>query len=520
MAETETSPVNPGFIDAHWHAEAPGRLNGSGPIAVMDIGSNSVRLVVYERRCRAPTVLFNEKVLAGLGKGIAQSGKLGDNSVDLALAAARRFRLLADQCQAKEFHVLATAAARDAANGEAFISEIERICQVEVNVLSGAEEARMAALGVVAGIHRPDGVAGDLGGGSLELIDVLGERIGTGRTYPLGGIRLSESALGSLRKAEKIAGDILEKSDILAAATGRSFYAVGGTWRSLARLDLFQRDYPLHVMQNYSVPASDMAEFCRIVSRGDLETLSRIEVISRQRRDLLGYGAVVLGQIIRIGKPKDIVLSALGLREGHLYGLLSPEERAADPLIVSAEELSLLRARDPKHGIELAAWAAEVLAAMGFSETEDEARLRIAACHLADIGWRTHPDYRGEQSLNIVANGSFVGVDHASRAFLALTVFYRHMGLIDDALSPRLIQLVPLPMRERARALGSAQRVAMNLSAGMAGYLPEIRVERRAGALVIKLPRRLADLDGDVVLKRLKQLGKLAGIDGVIEVAA
>ncbi len=514
-----SNPTDPYRLDfaERVFPDAPGRIVGEGPIAVVDIGSNSVRLVIYERQCRAPTVLFNEKVLAGLGKGIAKTGRLNDASVEQALTSARRFRLLADQCGVTAFHVLATAASREASNGPAFIAELEHICGVPVQVLSGAEEARMAALGIIAGVHNPDGVVGDLGGGSLELVEVRGQRIGEGRTYGLGGIRLSEQAEGSLRKAEKIAADMLERSDRLPIVNGRSFYAVGGTWRSLARLHMFQKDYPLHVMQNYAIPAADALEFCRMVARTDIETIGRIEVVSKPRRELLGFGAVVLGQIIRIGKPKDVVMSALGLREGHLFDLLENPERGRDPLISAAEELAVLRARSPRHGRELVPWTKAVLNALDIDETEDETRLRIAACLLSDIGWRTHPDYRGEQSLNVIANGAFVGVDHPGRAFLALTIFYRHMGLIDDAVSPRLRELVPQRLKDRARALGAAFRVAYILSAGMDGTLPDTRIRAASDALVLDLPSRIAALDGDVVRRRLKQLGRLGGLDGRVE---
>ncbi len=500
--------------------DAPGRLAGEGPFAVIDIGSNSVRLVIYERQCRAPSVLFNEKILAGLGKGIGKTGRLNTASVEVAIAAARRFRQLADQWSVTEFHVLATAASREASNGPEFITELERICRVSVQVLTGAEEARMAALGIIAGVHNPDGLVGDLGGGSLELVEVRGSRIGDGRTYGLGGIRLSEQADGSLRKAEKIAGDILERSDRLPAVAGRSFYAVGGTWRSLARLHMFQTGYPLHVMQNYAIPASEALDFCRTVSRGDIDSVDRIEVVSKQRRDLLGFGAVVLGQIIRIGKPKDVVMSALGLREGHLYDLLPAEEKSRDPLISAAEELAVLRSRSPVHARELVPWTKSVLDALGFEETDEDERLRIAVCLLADIGWRTHPDYRGEQSLNIVANGAFVGVDHPGRAFLALTIFYRHMGLIDDALSPRLRELASIRLKERARLIGAAFRVAFILSGGMAGTLPLTRIVSKADTLTLQLPASLASLDGEVVRRRLKQLAKLGGVDGQVEIVA
>ncbi len=493
--------------------DAPGRLQGLGPIAVIDIGSNSVRLVVYERLTRAPTVLFNEKVLAGLGKGLSKTGRLAETSLAQALAAVRRFKHVADQCGAASLHVLATAAAREAENGPPFVEELERICGVRVQVLSGADEARLAALGIVAGIHDADGIAGDLGGGSLELVDIRGETFGEGLTYPLGGIRLQEASEGSIRKAERIAQQVLEKTPILPALAGRSFYAVGGTWRSLAKLHMHQSDYPLRVMHNYSIPADVALDLCREVGRGAVELLPRIESVSKQRRELLPFGAVVLAQVIRAGRPKDVVLSALGLREGHLYELLSPEERLRDPLQAASEELAYLRSRSPAHNEETGAWTGAVFAALGLDETAEETRLRRAACHLADIGWRAHPDYRGTQSLAIISNAAFIGVDHPGRAFLALSNFYRHMGLIDDAVSPRLIQLAPPRLLQRAKALGASFRVAFILSAAMPGILPDVTVGRRGNRLVMDLPPHLADLDGEVLQRRFRQLAKLVGLE-------
>jgi exopolyphosphatase / guanosine-5'-triphosphate,3'-diphosphate pyrophosphatase len=495
-----------------------GRLSGRGPIAVIDIGSNSVRLVIYERLSRSPTMLFNEKVLAGLGKGVGASGKLNEGSVREALAALTRFRQLIAQSGTTETYVLATAAARDAKNGPSFLADVERLTGVPVRLLSGHEEALLSAYGIISGIYRPDGVAGDLGGGSLELVDIRGETIGEGKTYPLGGLRLSEAAEGNIKRAEKIAQDLLETSDVLRTVEGRDFYAVGGTWRSLARLHMFQTNYPLHVMHQYEITAGDAIDFCRTVARGDLETLPRIEVVSKARRALLPFGAAVLEQILRIGRPKRVVLSALGVREGHLYDLLSPQERAEDPLIAAAAELNTLRARSPAHGRELVPWTAQVFQALNVDETDNEARLREAACHLADIGWRAHPDYRGEQSLNIISNASFVGVDHPGRAYLALANYYRHVGLIEDALGPGISRLASTRLKDRAKLLGAAFRVAYILSAAMPGIIGRIPVVNRGGRIVLSLPRDLAALDGDRVQRRLKQLAKLGGLDATVEV--
>jgi exopolyphosphatase/guanosine-5'-triphosphate,3'-diphosphate pyrophosphatase len=504
------SPAGASAVSAA-NGAAQGRLDFGAPVAVIDIGSNSVRLVVYEGLTRSPTPLFNEKVLCGLGREVQSTGLLAAEAVDNALGAIKRFRALCDLMEVERLWAIATAACRDASNGAAFIAEAERICGTRIDVLSGKREAELTALGIVSGMHRPDGVVGDLGGGSLELVDVLGARIKPGITLPLGGLALQDISAKSVKKAEKVVRNALSGVRGLAAGNGRTFYAIGGTWRSLARLHMWQTGYPLHVMHGYTLQAAEIFEFSRLVHRVDPETLSRIEVVSNARRPLLAYGALVLENVVRLAKPREVVVSALGVREGLLYSLLEADERKKDPLIAAARELNQLRSRSPAHGEELIAWTDRFMASSGLDESAEERRLRHAACLLGDIGWRTHPDYRGEQSLNIIAHAAFVGIDHPSRAFLALSVFFRHVGLIDDELSPRLRELATTRMLDRARILGAALRVAYLMTASMPGVLPATPLEVQHGNLVLRLPGEHAPLAGERVFNRLKQLARLIG---------
>jgi exopolyphosphatase/guanosine-5'-triphosphate,3'-diphosphate pyrophosphatase len=244
--------------------------------------------------------------------------------------------------------------------------------------------------------------------------------------------------------------------------------------------------------------------------------LSRIGVVSDARRPLLAYAALVLEHLVRAARPKNVVISALGVREGLLYSLLDPQERKRDPLIAAAQDLNVLRSRSPRHGEELMSWTDDFLASSGIDETPEEKRLRHAACLLADIGWRAHPDYRGEQSLNIVANAAFVGIDHPGRAFLALTVFFRHVGLVDEELSPRLRELASTRMLDRARILGAALRVAFLISAAMPGILPRAPMRVAHRRLVLDLDAKLAPLAGERLFNRLRQLARLIGRDPVM----
>jgi exopolyphosphatase/guanosine-5'-triphosphate,3'-diphosphate pyrophosphatase len=424
----------------------------------------------------------------------------------------RRFRALSEQAGAEKMYVLATAAAREAINGPDFIQRAEDVLGTKIQVLTGREEAHYSALGVISGFHPADGIAGDLGGGSLELVDVRGEDIGDGITLPLGGLRLQDMAKGSPTAAAKIAQAELARAKLLKGGQGRTFYAVGGTWRNLARLHMNATNYPLEVMHHYQMDPVSLVPFLRQVARGEVEKIKGIEGVSKNRRSLLPYGALVLQEIITAMKPEKIVVSALGVREGFLFSLLDEQEQRGDPLISAAEELAVLRARSVRHAHELVEWTRNSFAAFGIEETEEEARYRHAACLLADIGWRAHPEYRGRQSLNIIAHASFIGVDHPGRAFLALANLFRHDGVFNDSFAPELKELATPRYLERARILGAMMRVVYLLSASMPGVMPKLRWEDRGGGvLALVIPSEFGQLYGERPAGRLAQLAKVTG---------
>ncbi len=497
--------------------DAPGRLDHGPPIAVIDIGSNSVRLVVYEGLARSPIALFNEKALCGLGREVASTGLLAADAVEHALSTLKRYRALCTTMGVKKILAIATAACRDAKNGRAFIALAERIIKLDIDVLSGAREAEFTALGVISGVHQADGVVGDLGGGSLELVDVRGARVRRGVTRPLGGLALADVSARSVKKAEKLVKKALAGVPMLKDCEDRSFYAVGGTWRALARLHMWQTGYPLHVMHGYAVAADEALEFARLVHRVDVETLSNIDVVANARRPFLAYAALVLEYAVRIGKPRQVMFSALGVREGLLYSLLKQKDKQKDALIEAARDLNQLRSRSPRHGEELIEWTDRFMVSSGLDETVEERRLRHAACLLADIGWRAHPDYRGEQSLNLIAYGGFTAIDHPGRAYLALAVFYRYAGAaVDDELSPRLRELASTRMIDRARVLGAALRLAYVVSAAMPGVLSRTPLAVERHRLALHLRGEFAALAGERVLNRLRALARLIGREPVM----
>ena len=487
-------------------------------VAVIDIGSNSVRLVVYQAMARSLVSIFNEKTLCGLGREVQTTGLLAPDAVAKALTSLRRFRALCKVMKVGRVHAIATAACRDATNGADFIAKAQRICGVPIEILSGAREAKLSALGVVSGIHNPDGIVGDLGGGSLELIDVRGSRVRSGVTLPLGSLALQDSSHKSLKRAERIVKTDLSGVAQLKSGRGRAFYAVGGTWRALARIHIVQSGYPLRVMHGYSIPAADALDFAQRLRRlASTNMLANIEVVADARRPLLTYAALVLEYIIRVARPKTIVFSTFGVREGLLYELLPQTERARDGLTCAAQDLNELLSRSSRHAKELIGWTDRFVRVMRLRETEEDRRLRHAACLLSDIGWRVHPDHRGEETLSLITNGNFGSVSHQGRAFIALSVFYRYAGLSEENQPPAVIRaLVPPAMDERARVLGAAFRVAHLVSAARPGVLPAIHFRSRGRKLMLVFEHRMVDLVADRVGNRFRQLARLVGRTGSI----
>ena len=487
-------------------------------VAVIDIGSNSVRLVVYESMARSLVTLFNEKNLCGLGREVQSTGLLAEDAVAKALASLKRFSALCKLIKVGKIYAVATAACRDASNGPDFIAKAERICGVSIAIISGPREARLSALGVISGIHKPDGLVGDLGGGSLELIDIKGHAIRTGVTLPLGSLALQDASHKSAKRAQRIVKSALDGVPQLAAGAGRNFYAVGGTWRALARIHIIQSHYPLRVMHGYSIPAAEALDFVRRLRRlaaGNI--LADIEAVAEARRPLLIYAALVLENIICIAKPKTIVFSTYGVREGLLYEMLPPAVRAQDGLLSAARTLNGLLSRSAKHGEELIGWTDRFMRIAKLKETPDEKRLRHAACLLSDIGWRVHPDYRGEQTLNLITNGNFGAVGHHDRAFLALSVFYRYAGLAEQNEPPAQIRALVTPAQiERAKILGAAFRVAHLISAAQPGVLSATNFSVQDRKLNLIFEHRMVDLVADRVASRFKQLARLVGKTGTI----
>jgi exopolyphosphatase/guanosine-5'-triphosphate,3'-diphosphate pyrophosphatase len=288
---------------------------------------------------------------------------------------------------------------------------------------------------------------------------------------------------------------------------------------------MVQTNYPLRVMQGYAVSTREMIEFCQFIRRQKkASALPGMEDVARARREVVPFGALVLERLLEAMAPSEVVFSVYGIREGLLYSLMTRHEQAKDPLLSFCEDYARVRSRSVQHAHELCSWTDGLFDGDGPKETSEERRLRYAACLLSDIGWRAHPDYRGEQSLNVIAHSGMSGIDHPGRVFLALAVYHRHAGSDDnaavDALSTRLRLTISKRAQKRARIIGTAVRAAHMLSIGMPGVIDETKLSQEGTQLVLTLPKSYAALDGERLRRRFGALANLLSREPVIRIAS
>ena len=486
-----------------------------GPVAIIDIGSNSVRLVVYEGSKRAPLPIFNEKLICRLGRNLESDGRMCEDSMDLAIHGLHRYVALTESMGVPRVHTVATAAVREASNGAAFVERIERDCGLNVNVVSGSQEAKLSGLGVLSAIPSAQGVMGDLGGGSIELVKLGRGRLLQKATLPLGVLRSS-----GINFTDAAIDRCLSNLGWLNLSKGETFYAVGGAWRALARIHMEQAHYPLHLIHQYSINASEALSFVKFVRNLSRATLEGIKGLSRQRIDSVPYAARLLERLLHNSGADNLVFCSYGIREGCLFDRLSRVRRLEDPLIAMCREVDSRNGRGTSNGESLANWIGPV-----FDNTVPQlARLRLAASHLADIGWSEHPDYRAEQVFLRILRMPLVGLDHFERSILALSVASRHSGIDGIVQRWHVKRLLDEKQIDEARSIGLAMRLAYSLTGGAIGILNSTRLEYHNNRLQLFIPTKANILAGDVVERRLRALAKSCkcayGIDFLEEEAS
>lgn len=489
---------------------------GPGRVGVVDIGSNTVRLVVYDSPLRLPVPIYNEKTTCQLAHGLEASGRLNPKGVPAAMQALLRFTRLARAMGVDKLDLVATAAVRDAADGARFVTDVEAAFGLPVTVLSGAEEARMAALGLLSGVPDADGMLADLGGGSLDLVLLDKGAYADFASVPLGHLRLAEAAHGKPRRAAEVVAERLAGVPWLGAVKGRAFYAVGGSWRTLARVFIEQIAYPLHVVDGFTLEADKAWRLAHLVGHLGDESLSRIPGVPRERFKTLPFAALVLEYLLAASRARRLTFSSFGMREGRLLEALPTALRRQDPLIAGAAGMAERTGRFAVDADGIMAWLGPVLARQGDGDGGGWRRLALATTLLSDIGWSEHPDYRAEHAFLRALRLPFAGLEHGERVFIALAVFVRYNGDPKNALAKPVRELLDAAAHDRARALGLALRLAHTLSGSAPGLLEQTRLKVAAGKLILKVPKDGQMFRSETIERRLRTLARALRLKGQI----
>lgn len=505
MAKYETSPGNVLSRTKPGAKPSGSPLNISGVrLGVIDTGSNSVRLVVYDGLKRTAMPLFNEKVFCGLGKSVQASGRIEGEAADSARATLKRFALLLRSMKVDHVEAVATAATREAENGGAFIAALSREIGIDIRIISGAEEGRLSAQGVLAGNPRAKGLVGDLGGSSIELIEIGGNSQGRTETLPLGPLKLKK---GSLEQIERRIDDQLAKLQWLGELSGETLYAVGGSWRAFAQAHMRHVKHPINVIHEYDIAAPEAMRFTQYISRLNPEQLDVLPGMSKRRAETAVPAALVLNRLLARTGSRRLVFSAYGLREGLLFDQLPDAVRARDPLVAACEEKAARLGRFPDHADEITQWMSELYP----DESPSAFRLRYCAALLSDIGWRVHPDHRANHCLMEIMHSPIVGISHRGRVLLALAIYFRYRAEPAEGPVRQLLDYVA-PDGAEPRTLGLAFRLAHTISGGTGGILKDCALKLSGGELSLRLPAHYADLDGEMLRKRFRQLAQAMGL--------
>lgn len=512
MWRAGTIAQNSLLIDAPSFAPAARLRSAKSKLArvgVIDIGSNSVRLVVFDGAARSPAYFYNEKVLCGLGRSLKETGRLHPEGRVSALASIKRFVSLAVQMKLGVLSAVATAAVREAQDGPDFVAEVKRTTGLPISVATGAEEAELSAQGVLLGWPQAEGVVCDIGGSSMELARIEKREIVAAETSPLGPLTLQSI------DPDEIDAHIDHHLEILRARVSGNverLYLVGGSWRALGRIDMSRRDYPLHVLHEYQMPPEQIVETARWVQGQSSADLAEIRDVSSARLALAPTAARVLERLIQTLAPKEVAISSYGLREGLLYAHMTPLIRRRDPLIEAARHMETASARFPGFGDQLYRWIRPLYP----NAKRPEKRLIRAACLMHDVNWRAHPDYRAEVCFESVTRANLGGLTHPERVYLGVALLNRYRTTRKVDAAQAALTLLSEEEVVRSTILGRAMRLGATLSGGVPDLLDQTELSIKDDELRLTLDAGVQEHVAEVVEKRFHALGDALGLPAKI----
>lgn len=475
-------------------------------VGVVDVGSNSIRMVVFDGAARSPAYFFNEKVMAGLGAGMAETGRLSPEGRERALGAIKRFQKLAEGMELAPLTAVATAAVREAEDGPAFREDVWRETGLRLFVIDGEEEARLSAQGVLLGWPGSYGLVCDIGGNSMELAELKDGRVGNRMSSTLGPLRLK-----TLRGGKKARRTVIDETldslyDQLGDQRDRLFL-VGGSWRAFARLDMLRKDYPMTVLHEYRLSRRDVAATAKFISSNDLNELRRATGLSEARISLVPIAAEVLTRLVKKFRPHDIAISSYGIREGMLYEQMPQRLKDRDPLIEACRFAEHKDARQPGFGRVLY----DFIKPLFPRANSERRRIMKAACLLHDVSWRAHPDYRHEVCFDNATRANLGGLTHAERVYIGIALLHRYKSSREDTRLSELLELIPENDLAEAEILGRAMRFGAMFSGNHGGDLGQLKWQPKKRVLTLTLAPGSSHLMGEVAESRFNALGMALG---------
>ena len=462
-------------------------------------------MVIYSGEGRWPLPVFNERTLCGLGKDLRETKRLSVDGVSTALEHLKRFAVIGRAMGVTRWEVVATEAVRVAKDGKAFVAKAEKCLGAPLSILEGEEEAEISALGVISGIPEADGLVGDLGGGSLEIVDLEKGKPGKKTSLPFGSLRfLGKNAKGGSGDTARFDKALKGKS-WLEDIKGRTFYPVGGAWRAFANIHMGHTGYPLHVIHEYEMSRRSALDICGLVGRMGPESLRGLPGVPKARLSTLPMAAQLMERLLLRAKPKRVVFSAYGLREGWLYNRLKKKERSADPLRAACAQYGTNESRFGLKGGPLMRWTDPL-----FPDEDPKAeRLREAAAALSDFGWSGHPDYRADDAFTRVLHLPVAAINHEERVRLAFMIGARYGGSRQGIAQDKVRPLIDDDGLDHAMKVGRALRLGLTISGGAPNLLDEVSLQLDAQSLILTIPGKMDFFLGDVAMRRFKALAGL-----------
>lgn len=471
-----------------------------GRIGIIDIGSNSIRLVVYDQQKRSPVPIYNEKVMCALGKGLATTGVLNPEGVEMARQALRRFLALGRNMEITSLYIMATAAIRDAKDGPSFAGYLEQEYDVSVDIISGKKEAKLGAYGVCASVYKPQGITGDLGGGSLELVRLEDGQLSDHASVLLGSLRMIDETRGDRDKLRKLIEKRFSELSWLDGQKADAFYAIGGSFRALAKMHMAAMNYPLHILHEYEVGAKNFLSFVKDIAKLPPDKLEKLPGSAKNRVPALPGAAIVIEHLLTRTGANGIVFSASGIREGYLYEKLSPYMRNTDGLIASCTEFTTKGGRSTAYANELYTWMFPLVS----HESERERRLRLAFCLLTEIALHIHPEYRADWAFHRVLQSALTGLSHNERVKLALAMYHRYQFKLKESWPE--VALLKKGDAQWAKLIGTSANLAYHLSGGIPGNLHKSSFVISHEDVSLQLAANMQDIMGDAIKRRIEGL--------------